>query len=159
MTFRSTQAPRELDLTRVLDAPRALVFKVWTEPQHLAKWWGPHGFTAPECTLDLRPGGRLRIRMTGHGFDNVMDGEFVEIVEPERLVFKSFLRDGTGTPYLETLTTVTFSEDAGKTTLRLLVRVVEAGSQAEGPLEGMNEGWNQSLQRLAAYVRRTDWAG
>jgi len=153
MRSRSTQTPRELDLTRVLDAPRALVFKVWTEPRHLAKWWGPHGFTTPECSLDLRPGGKLRIRMTGHGFDNVMDGEFVEIVEPERLVFKSFLRDETGAPYLEALTTVTFSEHAGKTTLRLIVRVVESGPQAEGPLEGMSEGWNQSLERLAAYVR------
>jgi len=153
MTSKSTQAPRELDLTRVLDAPRALVFKVWTEPRHLAKWWGPHGFTTPECSLDLRPGGKLRIRMTGHGFDNVMDGEFVEIVEPERLIFKSFLRDATGAPYLETLTIVTFSEHAGQTTLRLIVRVLESGPEAEGPLEGMNEGWNQSLERLDAYVR------
>jgi uncharacterized protein YndB with AHSA1/START domain len=156
MISRSAQGPRELELTRVLDAPRALVFKVWTEPRHLAKWWGPHGFTAPECTIDLRPGGTLRIRMTGHGFDNVMDGEFVEIVEPERLVFKSFLRDETGAPYLETLTEVTFSEEAGKTNLRLLVRVVKAGPEAEGPLEGMTEGWNQSLERLAEYVRRAD---
>jgi uncharacterized protein YndB with AHSA1/START domain len=156
MISRSARGPRELELTRVLDAHHALVFKVWTEPRHLAKWWGPHGFTTPECTIDLRPGGTLRIRMTGHGFDNVMDGEFVEIVEPERLVFKSFLRDETGAPYLETLTEVTFNEDAGKTNLQLLVRVVKAGPKAEGPLEGMNEGWNQSLQRLAAYVPRAD---
>ena len=146
------KAPRHLDLTRTLDAPRALVFKVWTQPQHLAQWWGPHGFTVPECTVDLRPGGALRIRMTGHGFDEVMHGEFVEIVEPERLVFKSFLRDDSGATYLETLTVVTFAETNGKTNLTINIRVVAERPEAEGPLQGMSEGWNQTLERLATYV-------
>lgn len=148
----SRPAPRELALARTLDAPRALVFNVWTDPQHLAKWWGPHGFTNPECAVDLRPGGALRIRMIGHGFDNVMYGEFVEILEPERLVFRSFLSDVAGKPYLEILNTVTFGELAGKTALTLTAHVVKAGPEAEGPLEGMAEGWSQSLERLAEYV-------
>ena len=152
MTSENAPAPRELSLTRTLDAPRALVFKVWTEPRHLQQWWGPHGFAAPECSVDLRPGGALRIRMVGLGFDNVMDGEFVEIAEPERLVFKSFLRDDAGAPFLELLNVVTFAEAGEKTILTLNVRVVEAGPRAESPLEGMHEGWNQSLERLEAYL-------
>ncbi len=52
-----TSEEQELVLTRVFDAPRELVFKVWTDPKHVAQWWGPHGFTNPVCELDLRPGG------------------------------------------------------------------------------------------------------
>ena len=52
---------RELILTRVLDAPRELVFRMWTDPQHVAQWWGPMGFTNPVCEMDVRPGGELRI--------------------------------------------------------------------------------------------------
>jgi uncharacterized protein YndB with AHSA1/START domain len=145
-------SPRELVLTRVLDAPRALVFEAWTDPQHLAHWWGPDGFTSPECEVDLRPGGALFIRMVGHGFDEKMYGTFVEISAPERLVYKSFLRDGTGATYLETLNTVTFAERDGKTTMTVNVRVTFAGPAAAGPLEGMDEGWRQMLARLAGYV-------
>jgi uncharacterized protein YndB with AHSA1/START domain len=56
---------QELVLTRVFDAPRELVFKVWTDPKHLARWWGPRGFTNPVCELDLRPGGAILIHMRG----------------------------------------------------------------------------------------------
>ena len=59
----TTSAERELLLTRTLDAPRALVFRAWTEPEHLARWWGPQGFTTPSCTMDVRPGGAWRICM------------------------------------------------------------------------------------------------
>ena len=52
---------RELIFTRILDAPRELVFKLWTEPHHLAQWWGPKGFTNPVCELDARVGGAIRV--------------------------------------------------------------------------------------------------
>jgi uncharacterized protein YndB with AHSA1/START domain len=58
-------AERELTITRVFDAPRALVFEVWTDPKHLAQWWGPQGFTNPVCEFDARVGGELRIHMRG----------------------------------------------------------------------------------------------
>ena len=53
----SQAAERELVITRVLDAPRSLVFKAWTEPEHFVRWWGPNGFTTPYCKMDVRPGG------------------------------------------------------------------------------------------------------
>jgi len=56
---------QQLVLTRVFDAPRELVFKVWTDPKHVARWWGPHRFTNPVCELDLRPGGAILIHMRG----------------------------------------------------------------------------------------------
>jgi len=60
-----TNEEQELVLTRVFDAPRELVFKAWTDPKHVAQWWGPHGFTNPVCELDLRPGGAILIHMRG----------------------------------------------------------------------------------------------
>ena len=74
---------RELVLTRIFDAPRAIVFKAWTDPQQLARWWGPKGFTNPVCELDPRVGGTLRIVMRApDGQEHPMTGVFREIVEP-----------------------------------------------------------------------------
>ncbi len=68
MTATAQAAPpakRELNITRIFDAPRSLVFKMWTDPKHVAQWWGPKGFTNPVCERDVRPGGALRIVMRG----------------------------------------------------------------------------------------------
>src|SRR5262245_19835210 len=116
-------AQRELTITRMFDAPRALVFKAWTDPGHVAQWWGPKGFTNPVCEIDLRPGGALRIVMRGpDGIDYPTTGVFREIVEPERLVFTNVALDGQGNPVLDGLTTVTFTEHDGKTRLILHTR-------------------------------------
>ncbi len=143
----------DLTLTRILDAPRALVYEVWTEPKHLARWWGPHGFTNPECRADARPGGEIFIRMVGHGYDHGMKGRFDELVPPERIVFTSLLEDNEGTTFLEIRTTVTLAEHgAGKTALTVHAHVVFAGTGSDGPLGGMEEGWTQSLERLGTYT-------
>src|SRR5437879_6953424 len=100
-------ARHEVRITRIIDAPRARVFKMWTDPKHLAQWWGPKGFTNPVCELDLRVGGALRIVMRApDGVDYPMGGLFREIVEPERLVFTATAEDDAGNPLLEALTTV-----------------------------------------------------
>ncbi len=144
--------PQELVITRVLDAPRALVFKAWTDPKHMAQWWGPHGFTNPVCELDVRPGGAIRIDMRGpDGVVYPMGGVFHEIVEPERLVIL-FVLKGAGAQ-LEVLNTVTFAEHNGKTKLTLHTVVVKsAGPEVAGALAGMEEGWRQSLDKLAKYL-------
>ncbi len=146
-------ASDNLILTRILDAPRALVFAVWTNPQHLARWWGPHGFTNPECRADARPGGEIFIRMVGHGYDHGMKGRFEEVIPPERLVFTSQLEDESGTPFVEIRNTVTFADHGtGRTVLTLHARVLKKGPGSEGPLAGMEEGWTQSLERLDTYT-------
>src|SRR5471030_3335358 len=79
---------REFVITREFDAPRELVFKAWTDPKHLAQWWGPRGFTNPVCEWDVRPGGKIYdVMRAPNGVDYPMGGEFCEIVPPERLVF------------------------------------------------------------------------
>ncbi len=146
-------AERPLVITRVFDAPRSLVFKAWTDPKHVAQWWGPHGFTNPVCELDVRPGGAIRIDMRGpDGTVYPMTGVYQEIVEPERLVFTSAALDETAHPLLEVLNTVTFAEQGGKTTLTLQARVVKATAKAAPYLEGMEAGWTQSLERLESYL-------
>src|SRR5208283_3243052 len=79
---------RELTLTRVFDAPRDLVWSAWTDPSHMARWWGPNGFTNPRCEMAVRVGGVIRIDMRGpNGIVYPMTGTFREVVAPERLVF------------------------------------------------------------------------
>ena len=148
-------AERELVITRVFDAPRSLVFKMWTDPKHVAQWWGPKGFTNPVCELDMRPGGTIRIVMRGpDGTDYPMTGAVHEIIAPERLVFTSAVDNADGNRVLEALNTVTFAEHGGKTTLTLQARVVKATAAAAPMLAGMEAGWTQSLERLAQYVPR-----
>jgi uncharacterized protein YndB with AHSA1/START domain len=144
---------QELVLTRVFDAPRELVFKVWTDPKHLAKWWGPRGFTNPVCELDLRPGGAILIHMRGpDGTVYPMTGVYQDVVPPEGLVFTSGALDSSGNPMFEVLSTVTFAEEGGKTKQILRARVIKKTAQAAPYLAGLEQGWTQSLERLAAYV-------
>src|SRR5258705_11639360 len=88
MTAQADTKPltREVTITRLVGAPRELVFRAWTDPKHLAQWWGPRGFTNPVCEVDLRVGGALRIVMRApNGTEYPMRGVFREIVAPERL--------------------------------------------------------------------------
>jgi uncharacterized protein YndB with AHSA1/START domain len=147
---------REVSFTRTFDAPRKLVFKMWTDPKHLSQWWGPTGFTTPRCELDARPGGSIRVDMRGpDGTIYPMGGEFREIVEPERLVFVSAALDGAGEPMFENLNTVTFAEHSGKTTITLHTRVIKSTPGALQYLSGMELGWKLTLDKLEAYAKKT----
>jgi uncharacterized protein YndB with AHSA1/START domain len=151
----ASTARQELTLTRILGAPRSLVFKTWTDVKHVARWWGPRGFTNPVCEWDARPGGIIRIDMRGpNGTVYPMKGVFHEIVEPERLVFTSTaLEDEDGKPLFEILNTVTFEDFHGITKLTLHARLVtkdfQLTAQVAAALAGMEQGWSESLYRLA----------
>ena len=145
--------PDSLTLTRVLDAPREVVWEAWTDPQQLAQWWGPHGFTAPSVELDVRPGGQLRIDMQGpDGTIYPAVGEFNEVAEHERLVLTTRAVDGDGQTLIEARSTVTLEDDGGKTKLTVEVEVVHVAPGAEEAAAGAEEGWNQTLDRLVAFV-------
>jgi uncharacterized protein YndB with AHSA1/START domain len=146
---------REVTMTRVFDAPRRLVFQMWTDPQHMAQWWGPAGFTNPVCEVDARTGGAMRILMRApNGDDHLMTGVFHEVVPPERLVFTTTPVDPAGKPLLEGRTTVVFVEDHGRTTVTVQTRAIGFVPQAERMLNGMEPGWRQSLERLDALLAR-----
>ena len=149
-------AEREVTITRVFAAPRALVFKAWTDPQHLAQWWGPHGFTTPVCEFDARVGGALRIHMRGpDGTIYPMQGVIREFVAPERLVFSSVATDTAGKPLIDQLTTVTFVEQNGKTTMTMHSRAVAVAEAGVGHLQGMEIGWTQTIDRLEGLLARS----
>jgi uncharacterized protein YndB with AHSA1/START domain len=147
-------AEREISITRVFDAPRALVFKAWTDARELAQWWGPKGFTNPVCEIDARVGGAIRIHMRSpDGNVYPMRGEFREIAPPERLVFTNIAVDAADNPIIEGLTTVTFADRGGKTTLTLHTRGRAMVDYAVGYLQGMEAGWSGSIDKLQALLR------
>ncbi len=143
-------ARQDVIITRVFDAPRELVFKMWTDPALVEKWWGPMGFTNPVCKLDAKTGGSIRIVMQGpDGTKYPTGGFFNEIVEPERIVFTSIKEGDEGNAELEVLNTVTFTEENGKTKMSLRAVVTMETPQACGSIDGMHVGWNQSIDRFA----------
>jgi len=141
---------RELLLTRVFDAPRRLVFKMWTQPEHLAHWWGPAGFTMIASETDVRPGGIWRRTMRGpDGGAFFRHGVYREVVEPERLVFTYVTDDITG-PGQETLVTVTFAEHGGKTRLTLHQAVFHSVAARDSH----QRGWTGCLERFGVYLAK-----
>ena len=139
---------RELLMVRVFDAPRAAVFKAWTDPKVLAQWWGPKGFTNPVCEADARSGGKWRIVMQGpDGSQYPHGGEYLEVVAPEKLVMTNAL-EGDFQPFAASVWTVTFDEVDGRTTL--ITRVACATKADRDMMDQMNwrQGYGMSLDGL-----------
>jgi uncharacterized protein YndB with AHSA1/START domain len=157
----SVTAPeRTLVTTRIFDAPRETVYRAWTDPKQLAKWFPPEGFTSPRCEIDARPGGVFRVDMKApagapfEGQEFPGPGTFVEVVPNERLVFTMTPEVGDQTMPTVT-TTVTFEDVAGATkrtrcTVAQSLETVEA-FQAMAK-QGMAEGIAQSLGKLAGVL-------
>ena len=139
-------AERELTIRRTFDAPRALVFKAWTEPQHLAQWSCPRGFTSLETTGELRVGGAFAARMrSAQGCDHRLRGVYREIVPPERLVFTHAWIEADGTPGPETIVTVTLAERNGRTEMTFH----QGNFASVASRDGHAQGWSSCFERLA----------
>lgn len=154
---------QELVITRIFDAPRELVWKAWTEPDRMKRWWGPKGFTSPVSKIDLRVGGAyLNCMRSPEGEDYWSTGVYREIVEPERIVYTDSFSDAEGNLVpashygmsgdwpLELLVTVTFEEHEGKTKLTLQHIGIPAGENRDLA----KAGWNESLDKLAEYLEK-----
>lgn len=150
------QVGDKVTFIREFAAPRELVFKLWTDPQHLARWWGPQGFTNPVCHFEAWPGGQIHIDMRApDGTVFPMGGEVRVIDPPKRLVIlTTAFFDASGAPALETLSTASFSEVNGRTKLFLEVRLLRAEGAAAEAAAGMEQGWSESLVRLADCVAK-----
>jgi uncharacterized protein YndB with AHSA1/START domain len=155
-----TSALPELTFTRTFEAPRELVFKVWTDPYHVAQWWGPHGYTIPVSRLDPRPGGLFEVHMLGaDGLLLPCIGEFRETVAPRRIVFTSNLVAPDGRNLIEALNTITLDEEGQTTRMTLHIKVLSAVPEVADKLGEMEEGWNQSLERFEAELIQQMQAG
>ena len=151
-------AQHELQITRVFDAPRELVWKVWTDPEHMKHWCGPRQFTATHVENDGRPGGRWRLCLHSDGFDTgdgvlrkldlCQGGENREVVAPERLVYTFQWDESTGLGSHETVVTVTFEEHDGKTTMNFH----QAFFVTDKDRDGHVLGWNSSFDKLQDYL-------
>ncbi len=141
----SKPTERELLFTRVFDAPRELVFDVWTDPKHIEHWWGPIGFRTESIAMDVRPGGEWTLVMHGpDGTDYNNTIRYLEVVRPERLVYKH------GELFQST---VTFEDVGGKTKLTMRM-LFESGAQRDETISKnhADEGGVQTLGRLAEYL-------
>jgi uncharacterized protein YndB with AHSA1/START domain len=146
----SSSADRELMVSRLIDAPRALVFRAWTQPEHIARWWGPQGYTTIFCDMDIRVGGRYRFGMRSpEGTEHWKVGVFREIVEPERIVFTFAWEAPDHTLGHELLTTVTFADHDGQTLLTLQQAVFESTEGRDSHVRG----WTSCLERFADYMK------
>ncbi|MGH7924773.1 MAG: SRPBCC domain-containing protein [Candidatus Binatus sp.] len=160
---------REILFTRLFNAPRELVWKAFTERERLARWWGMKGFTTQIRELDLRPGGTFLYSMRmPDGREMLGKWIYREIVAPELLVVVHFTTDDTGEPIPnpydaslppEMLTTSSFTEQAGRTTLTLRsVPINETRAQREAfnkLADAMESGFNNSLDLLDLYLAKT----
>jgi uncharacterized protein YndB with AHSA1/START domain len=160
----TTTARDALVITRRLDAPPQQVFRAWTEPDRVRCWWGPAEFSAPVARIDLRPGGRYVFAMRSpDGQDFWSTGVYREVVAPSRLVVTDSFADAEGNVVpasyygmsgdwpAELLVTVTFEPARDGTLLTLRHEGFPAGEQRE--LAG--QGWNESLDKLAACLAGT----
>jgi uncharacterized protein YndB with AHSA1/START domain len=142
-------AERELVVTRIIDAPRDRVFRAWTEPAQVARWWGPQGFVTTHCDMDIRPGGAFRCCMRSPaGTDHWKRGVYREIAAPERIVFTFAWEDANGDPRHELLTTVTFVDLGGRTRLTLHQAVFETVERRDDH----RGGWTSCFERFADYM-------
>lgn len=148
---------RVLLIRRELDGDAALLFRLWTDPERLMRWWGPQDFTMRFCEIDLRQGGRYRFCISSpQGRQYGMTGIYHEVQENQRLVF-SVVREATapedrqenGQRRAETLVTVTFAEQGGKT--RLTFR--QAFFSSVEARNSHHDGWSECLDKLAAALR------
>ncbi len=140
-------ADKQIVSTRVLAAPRERVFRAWTEPDHLTRWWGPKGFTSTFEEFDPRPGGEWRFVLHApNGADYKNKSVFVEVVKPERIVFQHV-----SGPRFQV--TATFTEQAGGTRLTFEM-LFETAAECEKGKKYAIEANEQNLDRLEAELAR-----
>jgi uncharacterized protein YndB with AHSA1/START domain len=152
--------PLEAVVTRVLDAPRALVYEAWTDPRHVVHWWRPEGFAPPVVeVMDVRPGGTFRVRMPyANGVEYTWYGTYRTVVAGERLVFEDFCEEG-GALFHHTVTTVTLEEHDGRTTVTIRVDLALVPDRDPKYTEdvirhGWASGWEHNLTLLSHYLGR-----
>jgi len=143
----------ELLITRVFDAPRDLVFRMWTEARHAVNWWGPRHHPAVHMEMDVRPGGKWRhcLRGVDDGRELWHHGTFREVMPPEKLVF-TFAWEEDGERGQETLVTITFTEEGDRTKMVFH----HAPFLSVGERDGHTEGWGSAFDRLADHLARRE---
>jgi uncharacterized protein YndB with AHSA1/START domain len=146
ITTYATPSDREVVITRVVSAPRRVVFEAFTNPRHVPNWLiGPDGWTMPVCEIDLRPGGTWRyVYRKNDGSEMPMQGSYREVAPPERLVST----ESWGPEWPETVNTMVLTESGGLTTITITIQYPSKEARDAALKTGMKTGMDQSLARL-----------
>lgn len=158
-TTPTVYAERSVTLTRILKAPRALVWRAWTDTEMLKEWWGPEQFTNPVVEGSIQVGGVLKIVMHGpkgspFDIDMPMVKRYREIVPGRKLVFENEPVGPNGEKLVDGLTTVTFSDHPEGTLMEMTTDAKALVPVAVGMLQGMDQGWNQSFDKLGRLLEK-----
>jgi uncharacterized protein YndB with AHSA1/START domain len=139
-------ADRQVLITREFDAPARLVYRAWTEPELVRRWWSGDRGEVTSVDIDLRVGGTWRFVMTANaGFEVAFHGEYREIVPAERIVWTTVFE---GAPDAESLDTITFTEAGGLTTVQMLVQHTSQEHRDMHVNSGMEDGLQEALDEL-----------
>lgn len=154
---RPINSNRDLIIYHTFSAPKDLIFRIFTQKEHLINWWGPEIVEIQSCDIDLKIGGKISILTKIPNKNSFLfEGEFLEIKENEKLVFSSngFIDDFENSE-IECLNILSFTEYKGRTTLKLHVKVIrQLGKKSQLALVGMSEGWVQSIKRIDQYCQK-----
>ena len=147
----TTPGDRVIVMTRLFDAPRSVVFKAWTQPEHVAQWWDPSGTPLSVCEIDLRPKGMFRWVHAG-GAAHEFSGTYQEITAPERLVFTVAMFPTRPAP----LATLLFTEFGTKTKLTMTIACASTDDRDSLLQMRVDEGTSQTFRNLAQYLTKAD---
>ena len=154
MSATAPASGNDLVLTRLIDAPRAKLYRAWTDPELLKQWFAPLPYTTPVVETDVRPGGATYIVMRGpDGAEFPNRGVYLEVVENQRLVFTDAYTtawEPSEKPFMTVI--ITFDDEDGKTRYTALVRHWTAADREAHEKMGFHQGWGQCADQLAALV-------
>ena len=158
-----TEINKEVTFERTYDAPVEKVWKAWTDPRQLKKWWGPDNVSIPECEVDLRVGGRFYIVMEAgeamgeyKGTRWPMDAKFTAVEPNSKLSYeaKAWTEGDDEATLIEQTQEITFTEEDGKTKMTLKVTVKSIGPKAGAAIEGMKYGFSQQFDKLEKFLAK-----
>lgn len=151
VTTYATPTDTQVVITRVVDAPRRLVFDAWTNPKYVPRWLlGPEGWTMPVCEIDLRPGGSWHyVWRRTDGSEMSMRGSYREVVPPERLVST----ESWGPEWPETVNTLVLTESGGQTTITMTIVYPSKQARDAALQTGMKDGMDQGFARLDTVLK------
>lgn len=151
---------KEVKITRMFAAPVQLVWQAWVDSRLIQQWFGPKGFTNIISEVDAQEGEEIHIVMEDtegliqKGSRYPMKGVFIEVVPEERLVFTNNAVDAANTPLIEGITTVTFEEAGDMTKMTMDTKISNFKPGMEQALNGMEEGWIQSFEKLKILLEK-----
>ena len=153
-TPETTEDPRDLVLTRLIDTPRDKVFRAWTDPEILKRWFAPLPYTTPRAELDVRPGGANLVVMRGpDGVEFPNRGVYLEVVPNERLVFTDAYVaawEPSQKPFMTVI--ITLADEGGRTRYTARVRHWTVADREAHAAMGFHEGWGRCLDQLVALM-------